>query len=233
MNLHPTPYDPFGRNDEIEAPTIASWAVRCLLELAQAEGVSVWNVHELILSDKLDPEDIAKCPLHFPRIPALVVDPKRSWPVFRWQLAVGLGLHYHLDRFEVGVHSRKNLEAAAYERANQWANGFLSSFAAKWCLSGRKLETWSLNDKGVINCFQDVADANRKNRPAPTSQPDRSTPVQRLHFRLGTCKGFKADGKPCRGRRSPGSDFCRHHQGTELPTLEDIVAEQNWERPVE
>ena len=38
------------------------------------------------------------------------------------------------------------------------------------------------------------------------------------------CKGTKRDGRQCTTSAQPGSLFCRHHQDTELNTLENIIS---------
>ena len=208
------PYVP--ESDRSTPPTeggrscLARAAVGSLMAVARNEGVEVFGDDEIDVCINTGATEYQ----YDPRRPEIVVRTSQPWPQARWCLAVALGHHFTRHHFY-----QLTDRATWKQQAEQWALSFLAAHTAE-----QSKHAYLLPDNTRRAPVR---------QPRPTVQPVRSTSGQRLHFRLGTCKGFKADGKPCRGLRSPGSDFCRHHQGTELPTLEDIVAGQNWERPGE
>ena len=199
-------HDPFGPERDYETPPtkggrseLTQKAISSLIAAARNEGVEVCG------GKRIEPcINTGSTQYHYdPRHPEIVVDITQPWPQARWFLAVALGHHFTRHHFY-----QLSDRAVWRQQAEQWAVTFLATHTAEH------------------SRYYDLLPDNtvRGQKPKPVTKKP-SKPPERARKRRTTCKANRRNGKPCRNYPTPGTAFCRHHQGQEahLSTLADIV----------
>ncbi len=194
--------------DEKRIPKLAFQQLHRLLVIIKNEGITLY-------CSRSNLEEWRTGYLYTPEEPAIDVARNQAWPNFRWCLTVALGMHFTRGAFLSEVTTELYCEERWRAKAEAWATNYLASTA------GSIQPSFSLYpDNSRTN------EAITRNGPAFEKKNEEGEGYgRRRDARNSLCKGYRSDGKQCRGFRTPGTAFCQNHQdqGSSLPTLADIV----------